>query len=119
MDRGTFLRRALVTSFVIAAASALPSCEYGVTGYTQQPKTLTTCDLDEVRLRVRWARDVDEIAKACHRGRLTGGCTERIEYINGERWAFLVVLKPKDFNDVAVLAYLGHEACHALGGTHE
>lgn len=103
----------------LAIAALLFTGCYQVTDYPKQPPTLTRCELTDVHLHIRWVVDVDEAAKACARESLTYGCTEKILYLEGVRHAYLVLPRPRDFNDVPLIATLGHETCHALGGTHQ
>lgn len=115
-DPGTNLRQLVLLALVLASA---PAC-HRIDDYPTQPRTLRTCTATAAMIHVRWVKDVDETAKACARSHLTYGCTEtRWEDALGYRHAQLVLVQPKDFNQAAVLAVIGHEVCHALDGEHE
>lgn len=112
----------ILAAFLMAAGMLCPlaSCDYRVTGYPDQPPTMVTCTLTNADVRVIWIKDVDEAARACHDGTTDYGCAVP-RGLNSEGtpiWV-LYVPQPKHFNDVPVLATLGHELCHGLGGVHE
>jgi hypothetical protein len=104
---------------LILALGLLGLCScHQITDYPQQPALITPCTLTEATIKVNWVKDVDEIMKACHGTHTLYGCAEP-EWTGGSTVVWkLTVVQPKDFNDVPVLAFLGHEVCHALGGVH-
>lgn len=113
--------RAANRLLLVAAAAlvTLASCEYQITGYPQQPPTLYTCTERRADISVTWIKDVDEAAKACGSSTTDYGCAVPIgRNSEGVPMWMLYVVQPKDFNDVPVLATLGHEVCHGLGGRH-
>jgi hypothetical protein len=94
---------------------AIAAC-HQVTDYTPQPRMTQGPTKSANFVVVHWVGDdIDEVVRACPE--LKGGTYYGCARDNGvcDVW----VQQPKDFNDVARLAVLGHEILHCLGARHE
>lgn len=96
----------------------LTAC-HQVTDNPPSPRTTVNCDLDRVVIHAKWHDTVDTMPTCGNPASTVYGCTHVMYLGDGERHAYLDLLKPKDFNDAAKIGIMGHELCHALGGKHE
>lgn len=105
--------RVLVFALALAATAA---CAFQITGYTEQPKTLSKATMDRTSVEIHWVKDVDALFEHCTQtpGIVIVACARR-EWWTCQVWA----VQPDDFNDVAKLAILGHEIWHCLGAQHD
>ena len=112
------MRLAISASLFLAVMVA--GCAHQIAAYPLQPRMMQSCELERVVFHFQWVDDVDQVARACNGGKhLTYGCARRWVAPDGEVHAYLVMTRPKSFNDEPVLAVLGHEVCHGAGGMHE
>lgn len=93
---------------------------HSITEYPASPRTVAICNEARVVLHVTYHDSVDTVQNACRQsaGFITYGCA-KVLVLEGERHAYLHLVRLKDFNDAPVLKVMGHELCHALGGEHE
>jgi hypothetical protein len=98
---------------------ALVACEYRITGYPQQPAMTAPPAVTDSGVHVHWRSGVDDIAKACPAsdGAIIYACASWSQY-GTTTVCDIQALQPKDFNDEALLAVLGHELFHCLGAQH-
>lgn len=100
----------------------LASCDYAVTGYDRQPVETRGPTFDRVIIYPHWVKDVDEIVRGGHctvePGQTDVGCADVADLGPGNVKCDLYAQQPKDFNDAARLAVLGHEAFHCFGAKH-
>lgn len=79
-----------------------------------QPELINKSSLTEVTVAVKWVKTVDQLNSVCGSpNRLTYGCA-----ISLGNHCTIHVIEPRDFNDVPLLAMLGHEFWHCLGARH-
>ena len=89
---------------------------YTITEYpSPQPPLTVKSSIPEVTVKVNWVQSVDQISQACGaNNRLLYGCA----YSYPGNRCEIYVIEPRDFNDIALLAMLGHEFWHCLGARH-
>ena len=104
------------------SAIALSGC-YAVTSYPDQPAMTSQINksMDSIVVSIKWHDSVDEVEKACagvqkQKTSLVYGCA-RFSFDGGVK-CIIDAIPPKDFNDVPLLAVLGHELVHCFMGTH-
>lgn len=106
-------------AFVVAlmlAMAGLPGCEYKIADYPTAPPMIAPPSKGQVTVAIYWHEGVDEIAKFCQIN-TSGIVYECSISLPGDKCVIHAV-KPKDFNDQARIALLGHEFFHCLGAQH-
>ena len=103
-------------------ALLLTGCAYQVTDYPTQPEMTVGIDrsVEVVDLRVHWHNSVDELAHSCKDSRpmfVVYGCAKWVVQ-DGRSYCVIQAIPPKDFNDIPLLAVLGHELVHCFGARH-
>lgn len=80
-----------------------------------QPDLVTKSSLTEVRVSVNWVKSVDQLNSLCRvPDKIVYGCA-----FSYENYCKIHVIEPRDFDDIALLAMLGHEFWHCLGARHK
>lgn len=115
-------RRHLTTlALAILVNIALWGC-HTITSYPEQPSMNQPVNrnVETIEVTVRWHDTVDAVDNACGDARVRNevvyGCA-RIYFDRGIKCT-INAIPPKDFNDVPLLAVLGHELVHCFMGTH-
>ncbi len=107
------MRRAVLLVLLL-----LPSC-YQPDGFPPQPPLTAKPYLTDTLLHVVWIKDVGEIP-SCNQGAnvVVEECAVR-KVVGTMSFCTIYAFMPKDFNDFALLARLGHEVWHCLGAEHQ
>ena len=105
----------------ILLALLLAGCAHTITAYPEQPKQTHAVDQVEiVTLRLKWLPSVDAIQERCNpvARRIVYACAEVVKTTEGTL-CWIYAMPPKDFNDLPLLALLGHEVMHCYMARHE
>lgn len=103
-------------------AIPLTACAHQVTDYPERPGMTVGIDrsVEVVDLRVNWHDSVDEVDQIC--GPVKGlvivyGCATW-KIVGDKSYCVIQAVPPSSFNDIPLLAVLGHELIHCFGARH-
>lgn len=103
---------------LVILTSILVGC-YSITQYPEiNLQTLSKSRVNQSNISVVWHNSVDSINHSCGNKNFTlYGCALP-NFNNVSNSCTIHVIEPKNFNDVALLAVLGHEVWHCFGAKH-
>jgi hypothetical protein len=95
----------------------IAGCAHQITEYPTQPLLTRPAIFSHAVITVEWVRTVDEVKARCT-GILPYACAKDRYNVGSTAFCTIVAIEPRDFNDLALLAILGHESWHCFGAEH-
>lgn len=101
----------------VLCALLISGCAHQIAEYPQQPSLVTRSTITDAMIHVEFVADVDAVKRACAPHAFPYACST-VRFVGNAAVCTITAVEPRDFNDGALMALLGHEAWHCFGARH-